>query len=492
MNTSFDSALITNERFSTVREQIRKGLLDETLPSLAVAVARDGIVLWEEAFGWADRENRMPATPHTMYSLASISKPITATGLMLLVERGLVDLDRPADEYLGAARLRARVGDARDATVRRVANHTAGLPLHYQFFYSDEPYHRPSMDETILRYGNLITAPGERFQYSNLGYGILDYIIARVGGRDFREFMRAEVFLPLGMLHASVDIAPGLEAHQALRYGSDGVAYPFYDFDHPGGSAIFCSAHDLLRFGMFHLKEHLADQQPILSDAAIDSMQQAPATGKHAGYGVGWSLSEQHGYQVVRHDGGMGGVNTTLMLIPSERIAVAVLANGNSYLPYRIAGECLAALLPAYRERLEAALEAAQQQQDDAPAAPFKPKRALLGEWRGAVDTPSGERPLRLTFQRDGDVHARIGDQLTTLVNDVTLEDGALHGAMLGDLKTEDANRRPYMLRLDLRLRGRVINGALVAHSTVEGQPGGAPGRREGNGLSFWAELTKT
>ena len=466
--------------------------MEETLPSLAVAVAQNGIVLWEEGFGWADRENRIPATPHSLYSLASISKPITATGLMILVERDLVDLDRPANDYLGEAKLRARVGDAREATVRRVANHTAGLPLHYQFFYADEPYRRPSMDETILRYGNLVTAPGERFHYSNLGYGVLDYIIARVSSRSFAEFMRTEVFLPLGMLHASVDLAPGLEGQQALRYGADGVAYPFYDFDHPGGSAVFCSAHALVRFGMFHLKEHLPDQKAILTDEAIERMQASTTEPVGtSGYGVGWSSSEPHGYHVVQHNGGMGGVNTALTLIPSERIAVAVLANGNSSLPYRIAGECIATLLPDYAEQLAATQAEADQKKDEEKPPPFKPGRALVGEWTGTVHTPSGERALALTFKRDGDVHARIGDQLKTLVNDVTLEDGALGGTLLGDLKTEDANRRPYELRLDLRVRGRVINGALVAHSTVDGEPGGAPGRRVGNGLSFWAEARK-
>ena len=99
----------------------------------------DGKIIWEEGFGWADREKRIPATEHTMYSLASISKPITATGLMVLVERGLVDLDDPIDDYLGDAKLNGRAFDASEATVRRVANHTAGLPLHYQFFYRTSP-----------------------------------------------------------------------------------------------------------------------------------------------------------------------------------------------------------------------------------------------------------------------------------------------------------------------------------------------------------------
>src|SRR5688500_13954724 len=150
-----------HHELAPIAELIRSRLVEKSLPSLAVAVARDGEILWEEAFGWADRENRVPATRHTLYSLASISKPITATGIMLLKAAGKLDLDAAVNDYLGEAKLAARVGDAGDATVRRVANHSAGLPLHWHFFPEDEPRRRPEMDETIRRYGNLVTAPGE-------------------------------------------------------------------------------------------------------------------------------------------------------------------------------------------------------------------------------------------------------------------------------------------------------------------------------------------
>jgi CubicO group peptidase (beta-lactamase class C family) len=163
--------------FDTVKESILAGMLRRNVPSLAVAVARDGKIVWEEGFGWADRERRIPADAHTMYSLASISKPLTATGLMTLVADARVDLDKPVNQYLGAAKLRAHVGSADEATVRRIANHSAGLPEYFQFFYENEPWRPASPDETILRYGDLYSRPGERFQYSNLDYGILDYLI---------------------------------------------------------------------------------------------------------------------------------------------------------------------------------------------------------------------------------------------------------------------------------------------------------------------------
>ncbi len=179
-----------DDQFGQVRAFIQKQMLERQVPSVAVAVARDGKIIWEEAFGWANREERIAATPHTIYSLASISKPITATGLMILKERGRVELDRPLNDYLGEAKIKVRLGNPADVTVRRVANHSAGLPLHYQFFYEDEPFRAPSRDETINRYANAVTAPGEKYQYSNLGYGLLDYVIERVSGKSYAMFYR--------------------------------------------------------------------------------------------------------------------------------------------------------------------------------------------------------------------------------------------------------------------------------------------------------------
>ncbi len=179
-------------------------MVERSVPSISVAVARGDQILWEESFGWADRERKIPADPNTPYSIASITKPMTATALMTLVRAGKIDLDRPINDYLGATKLRARLGDAREATVRRVANHSAGLPEHYQFFYKDEPWRPPSIDETILRFGNLFTPPDEAFRYSNLGYGLLSTIIARASGRSYARYMRDEVFLKLGMTHTTV------------------------------------------------------------------------------------------------------------------------------------------------------------------------------------------------------------------------------------------------------------------------------------------------
>lgn len=476
-----------DNQFNSVREIIRAKLVESVAPSLAVAVAKDGEIIWTEGFGWADREKRKLATPHTMYSLASISKPITATGLMILKERGMLALDAPINNYLGEAKLKACVGNSDDATVRRVANHSSGLPLHYHFFCEDEPYPRPTMDETIRRYGNLVTIPGEKYQYSNLGYGILDYVISRLSGKGYADFMRQEVFLTLGMTRASVHVAPGLEKYQAIRYGFDGSPIPFYDFDHPGGSAVYCSAYDLVRFGMFHLKEHLADQKAIISDQTIDDMQKPTMpTGNGSGYGIGWAISENNlGYHSVSHSGGMGGVSTTLTMIPDERIVVVALTNCSNSLPHDICKEILSVMLPKYAENR--AIQEAKQKEEankkQEQPQEFIPSPELIGEWKGKVVTYKGEIPLTFWFKESGDIHVKLDDQLKTLLNDVNFKDGYLSGMMMGNIGTEDANRRLYYLHVTLKLRENVLNGAMMAISL--------PGQKMGNALSYWMEVTK-
>ncbi|RPJ85305.1 MAG: class A beta-lactamase-related serine hydrolase, partial [Acidobacteria bacterium] len=238
-------ATVPNPQFEAVRATILEAVKDGSVPSVSVAVAKGGRIIWEESFGWANREKMIPATPHTMYSMASISKPISTTGLMVLVDQGKVDLKAPVNKYIVPAELKAFEWNAADATVTHILNHTSGLPLHYSAFYLDEPQRQPpAFTESIRRYGILVHPPGAVYQYANFAFGLVDHIITKVSGRAFREFMKTEVFLPLGLTRTSIDVEPGLEDYQAVRYDTRGNPVPFYISDHPGASQVYSSAHD--------------------------------------------------------------------------------------------------------------------------------------------------------------------------------------------------------------------------------------------------------
>jgi len=494
----------TEDSLDAVRAQIEHLVAEGKVPSMAVAVARDGEIVWEEGFGLADREKGIPATEHTPYPLASISKPLAATGLMILVERDLVNLDAPINDYLSKVKLQARVSDAAEATVRRVASHTAGLPLHNQDFYDDEPHRPPPMDETIHRYGNLITAPGERWQYSNLGYGLLGYAISRVSGKNYADFMHDEVFVPLEMAHTSVHIGPGLEEGQAVKYTAEGTEVPPCDSDSPGAAAVYSSAHDLIRFAMFHLKNDLLpegdlqpDHEAIISDAAIDDMQRpSPETGpmqkwerEGSGYGIAWHIGvTEDGLRVVYHTGGTIGVSTALALVPEENLAVAVLSNTDSQWPDTIVIEIVSAILSL---QPEAFLHPADRAADE-PL--FVPDPELVGSWEGFVHTCEGEIPLVLKIEESGDIYATLGEQPRTLLQSVSHQDSLpqflnngggpfLRGWMRGGLDTADVSRgRPTKLWLELKLRESVLNGSLIAFSQREIYTGP---------LAHWVELKR-
>ncbi len=467
------------DRFDSVRTAIREQIIENGVPSIAVAVMQDGKIVWEEGFGWANREKQIAADANTMYSLASISKPITTTGLMTLVQAGKVDLDRPANDYLGNSKLTARVGDANAATVRRVAGHTSGLPLHYQFFYADEAVQRPPMGETLQRYANLYTAPGERYQYSNLGYGILDEIISRTSGESYTDYMRRAVFLPLGLTRTTVDIGEGLEPYTAMRYDAKGQPIPFYTFDHPGGSAVYSSAHDLVRFAGFHLKNRLPGQKAILTPANIDAMHRPvdPEAEREegSGYGIGFSVRTKDGHRVVSHSGGMAGVATLMQLFPDRNVAVVVLTNSSSPAPRIIADKIATVMLPGWKPTPAPA---------EQKTPPFAAQPELTGTWKGTLTAPETQMPVELVFQPDGLIRATFGDQLQTLVSRATFEKGLFQGAFNARIPNPDTRRYSHFVHLALNLDGTTLRGSANAI-------GDADNDRVRNALAHWVTLTK-
>jgi CubicO group peptidase (beta-lactamase class C family) len=485
---------MNSDIFSGVRQHIQQEMLKSCTPSVTVAVARHGEILWEEGFGWANRERRIPATEHTMYSLASTSKPFTATGVMKLVEQGKIDLDKPVNNYLAPdSQVKVWIGNPEDVTVRKIANHTSGLPRHEHFFSASEICRKPPMEESIRRYANIVTLPGERYRYSNIGYGIMDHLIERLSGMSFADFMRREFFMPLGMTRSSVDIGPGLEEFAAERYDEDGRPIPFYDVDHRGASSVYCSAHDLVRFGMFQLGQLQADQKAPLSKETVASMH-VPSVDRSncrpadrrsppaSGYGIGWVIDDSEWGPFISHAGGMGGTVAQLILIPQEGIVMAAMANNFCSIPHAIETYLLPALYPSYAEKLAEKEKNKTSVPQASPAPVFKMIPELLGDWRGIVHSYQKDLKFTLSFKPSGDIHAKLGEQQQrTLVNDAKYADGWLTGKMAGRIETDDACHRPYHpfhhLELDLKHRGDKITGTLIQIA--------------GGALSHWVELKR-
>ena len=335
-----------------VKSRILQLMEVQRLPSVCAAVVKDGEAQFEECFGFADLEKKVTATPDTMYALASMTKPLTATGLMTLVERGRVDLDRPANDYLGDAKLVAYVGDASGATVRRLLHCTSGLPEHVNIYYANEKWRRPPMEQSIRRYGFLVTAPGEVYTYSNFGYGVLEHIIERVSGQEYAAFLKAQVFDPLGMTRTAVLTEPAADDAVAVKYDDKRQPLAINDYDHRGASAAYGSIRDLVKLARFVSKVPLPGQKRILRDKTIDQMLNSKSTDIPANLlRLGWTGFEHEGYGLIHASGGMPGAASRLGIVPEARLISVVLTNALTPDLWEIERTVFAAYLPGYAER---------------------------------------------------------------------------------------------------------------------------------------------
>lgn len=476
-------ASLPAQTFDGVKESIRQHMQAHDIPAVAVAVWQDGRILWEQGFGWADRENRISATEHTTFNLASVSKSLTAVGLMTLVQGGKVDLDAPANDYLGEEALKSWIGDPKAITVRRLLNHTAGLPGGDETFYGEDVRNMPPRSEAVHRYAIGVAPAGERYLYSNFGYGALGVLIERVSGKSFEDFMHRAVFLPLGMTHSAVNLPPQLEKHQAVRYDFDRKPIPYYLSNEPAAGAIYSSAHDMARLGMFLLKDRLADQRAILTERSIDRLTEQPvdehaspvqpASPKGPGYAQGWGVNTRGGYRLIGHTGGQSGVSTNFRLVPERRLGAVVLTNADDGAG-SLCDQLLQSVLKDWRDpprKVDA--------EDDSADEAFRPTAALVGTWQGIVHADGAELPMRMKILPSGDIHVRIGEEprytrrstvrQEALLNEAKLEQGVLTGTTLAQIETPRTKRHPHTTTVRLKLRGEALNGAVTAESTYEG-----------------------
>jgi hypothetical protein len=244
--------------------------------------------------------------------------------------------------------------------------------------------------------------------------------------------------------------APGPDELVAKRYRSKKDLLSFYDFDHRGASAVYSSAHDLVSFGMFHLKNYISGQKPILKDSTIDLMQEDvdPSLPKSS-YKLGWSVNDIFGFKVVSHGGGMPGVTTNLRILPEKNIAVVVLSNRQGINLGRVIHSILSSLVPKYAEEWEKAQKEPGKRQSPKISLPSE----LIGSWTGEIKTYLQTIPVQMRIEEKGKVWFKVsGEKYRNKKGHSTLEparfanDHLVASFNIKILKDESARSAAFLL----------------------------------------------
>ena len=323
---------------------------DAGVPGLAVGIIRPGHPNIEKGYGVTRLGTDTAATDRTIYHLASISKPFVATAIMQLAEEGKVDLDAPVSRYVTWFRMK----DPRAAgvTVRRLLVHVSGMPDVTNYDWEHPEYDAGALERYVrgLADSSLNTAPGEKWNYSNIGFEVLAQVIQSVAGKEFEVYVRDRILVPAGMSHSTMLMSDIDSTRLAWGHGrsdsgvvSQASVYP-YNRRHAASSTMHSDAHDMLRWARINLNRGELDGQRILKAESYDRLwnnehdmfealkARAAAAGVPMPYesmhqGLSWFVIGWKGHRLINHSGGDRGFRTDLYLAPDDSVAVVVMAN---------------------------------------------------------------------------------------------------------------------------------------------------------------------
>ncbi len=403
-------------------DQIVRASAEANTFSGAVLVARDGQVLLDRGYGFANREWRLANDGDVKFRLGSITKQFTAVAIMILHERGQVDLDAPIKTWLPDA---PRTWDG--VTVRRLLAHTAGVPNFTSFDDFQSTKALPATVESLIarfRDRPLDFQPGEGRKYSNSGYVLLTAVIEKASGKSYADFLSETVFQPLGMNDTGYDSSAAVLLRRASGYTptpSGVINAEYWDMSIPqGAGGLYSTTHDLLKW-----EQGLFGGQ-VLRPASLKLL----TTPVRDRYALGVFAAETAGSTTIAHSGGLNGFNTFMAYDPDRRIAVIVLGNLNGTASDLLGGSLLALARENMRTERGGAPLAASSLQDYAGVYDLTPHSSLSISVVNdrLMSQASGQAVVPLEAQ-SGDVFAlRGGDGRITFTRDAS---GAVAGLIL-------------------------------------------------------------
>ncbi len=316
---------------------VKQTLEDDSIPGAGLVVTESSGSVYLKGYGITSVDDPQPVTPDTLFCLASVSKSFTALGVLLLRDRGLIDISQPVTRYLPEFEL----GDgSENITVEHLLTQTSGIPgsLAEPQGYFNGPDAMTRMVEE-LKGLKLNSRPGEVFEYSNLNYFLLGAVVEAVAGVSFEQYMQENVFDPLGLDHTTLYPERAQEMGQA--YGHQTVfgrvvqrSMPVYRSAAPAGW-VMSTARDMGRWLALFMNKGRLDGEQFVSESTIAGLTSPHVyyekDGYRIGYGMGWLIgTDENGVRRLWHGGDTPSFLADMLILPDYDTGVCVMVNGQT------------------------------------------------------------------------------------------------------------------------------------------------------------------
>src|SRR5436190_1331666 len=316
----------------SVDDFIKAEMERQKIPGVSLAVVRDGKPLIVKGYGFANLEHQVPVKPETIFQSGSMGKQFTAFAVMLLVEEGKIGLEEKISKYLGD------VPPAwSNITIRHLLTHTSGMTDYPDSF----DFRRDFTEDELLKWAKEVPvafAPGEKWQYSNLGFVTLGLIIHKASGKFYGDLLRERVFKPLGMTTARIineaDVIPNRAAGYRLDKGElKNQNWVSPSMNTTADGSLYLTVLDVMKW------DDALTNGKLLSTASYDQMWTPVKlnNGKTEHYGFGWALREVNGKRAIEHGGAWQGFKSFIARFPDNNLTVIVFANSSNTNPARLA-----------------------------------------------------------------------------------------------------------------------------------------------------------
>jgi D-alanyl-D-alanine carboxypeptidase len=334
---------------------IQSTLTSREEPGLSIAIVHDQDVIWSKGYGLADVAKKVPATPQTLYRIASVSKLFTATAIMQLRDAGKLQLDDPVVKHLPWFQPKGVKPDSPVITIRHLLTHTSGMPRELPLSYWND-LKFPTREEMmrLVPTQDTILPPEVEYKYSNLGLAIVGEIVAAVSGEAYPQYIENHILKPLGMQATRVQptpSTPGLAVGYRKRV--PGVAREVEDFIDARGltpaANLASNVEDLAKLASLQFRDGPAAGSQVLKGSTLREMHRVQwlRSDWTAGQGLGFWIHHAGQQTRVGHDGAAPGYKSQLDTCPADKFAVIVLINGYDADPLFYVDEAFTIVGPA-------------------------------------------------------------------------------------------------------------------------------------------------